>query len=104
MTEQKPVLTPELDEKIGFIAGWGPIGRFLGVSKKTAFRWHRQYGMPVYRIGDTPLVIPAILIAWVQLLDEERRKRGLYDEDFYGQAGTDADNQEQVFDEVEKPC
>jgi hypothetical protein len=32
-----------------WLCGWKQIAGYLGVGEETARRWHRQFGLPVYR-------------------------------------------------------
>ncbi len=57
------------------LRGWKAIAEHLGVSERTAQRWHRDYGMPVIRIlAKRCCIHTAVLVEWWIRLDRGQRK------------------------------
>ena len=50
--------------KVDFITGWQAIGAELGVSYKTAKRYHKEAPMPITYIKRTPTTTRDKLQAW----------------------------------------
>ena len=74
----------------GRVHGWKAIGAHLGVSDRTAVRWHQTAGMPVHRmeVGGRPAVFarPEELDRWV--ISQEGSRAQLQHRESGGSAGT----------------
>ena len=46
--------------------GWKQIAKRLGVSRWTARRWARTEGLPVRRIGRTPMITEYAVRVWLE--------------------------------------
>lgn len=63
------------DSELG-IHTWQRIADFIGVSTWTAKRYHRRFGMPVYRTpGGVPYAIPDQLRLWFARFNEIKNEK-----------------------------
>ena len=51
-------------EKVDFMCGWESIAQELGISVRTAQRWHAKRPLPITYVGGTPTTTRAKLQAW----------------------------------------
>ncbi|WP_201327632.1 helix-turn-helix transcriptional regulator [Thermotomaculum hydrothermale] len=66
-----------MNEKKDRLEGWKEIADFLGVSEKTATRWHKQDGMPVYqhKKGKRVYASKTELLNWLERKSHKDRKQ-----------------------------
>ena len=69
-----------IDDLTLTINGWENIGKFLGVSGRTARTYHYIYSMPVHRKPGPrrtarTYIFPDEVLTWLRLFEAERKKR-----------------------------